>query len=190
MVTTGSHPSLDGLRSASEADQRVSYALSFRPLAAAASKVTGQNRPFDWNRYFVYCVDGARSCRAKMKLFQRSTRGQEIVMPCSPIRPARAEDATELTQLAVGATEHAGYDADVIARLMPVLKIKSSRRRPLRLLTRGDPAPVSLLTLGLPQADRSNASASSSNCDLSGFNTAATKAGRCGGPCAGPPRRD
>jgi predicted N-acetyltransferase YhbS len=44
-------------------------------------------------------------------------------MTCSQIRPARAEEATGLAQLAVRATEHDGYDPVVMARLAPVLQI-------------------------------------------------------------------
>jgi GNAT superfamily N-acetyltransferase len=44
-------------------------------------------------------------------------------MPCSRIRRARAEESAELTGLAIRATKHAGYDADAIARLVPVLRI-------------------------------------------------------------------
>jgi GNAT superfamily N-acetyltransferase len=39
------------------------------------------------------------------------------------VRPARVDDATELTQIAVRATKNDGYDDDAVARFMPALKI-------------------------------------------------------------------
>jgi predicted N-acetyltransferase YhbS len=42
-------------------------------------------------------------------------------MRCSRVRPARVDDAAALTQIAVRATKHDGYDDDAIARFMPGL---------------------------------------------------------------------
>ncbi|WP_136626603.1 GNAT family N-acetyltransferase [Bradyrhizobium macuxiense] len=39
------------------------------------------------------------------------------------VRPARVDEAAELTQIAVRATKHDGYDDEAIARFMPGLKI-------------------------------------------------------------------
>lgn len=44
-------------------------------------------------------------------------------MICIGIRPARVDDAAALTQIAVRATKHDGYDDSAIARFMPGLKI-------------------------------------------------------------------
>jgi len=44
-------------------------------------------------------------------------------MACSRLRPARVDEAEELTQVAVRATAHDGYDDGAIARFMPGLKI-------------------------------------------------------------------
>ncbi len=44
-------------------------------------------------------------------------------MACSQIRPARVDEAEELTQLAVRATMRSGYDDAAIARFMPGLKV-------------------------------------------------------------------
>jgi predicted N-acetyltransferase YhbS len=42
-------------------------------------------------------------------------------MTFSRVRPARVDDAAALTQIAVRATKHDGYDDDAIARFMPGL---------------------------------------------------------------------
>ena len=39
------------------------------------------------------------------------------------VRPARVDEAAELTEIAVRATKNDGYNDDVIARFMPALKI-------------------------------------------------------------------
>jgi predicted N-acetyltransferase YhbS len=44
-------------------------------------------------------------------------------MAFSQIRTARVDEAAELTQIAVRATRHDGYDDDAIARFMPGLKV-------------------------------------------------------------------
>jgi predicted N-acetyltransferase YhbS len=44
-------------------------------------------------------------------------------MACSRIRPARVGDAAGLTQIAVRATKHDGYDDAAIARFMPGLEV-------------------------------------------------------------------
>jgi predicted N-acetyltransferase YhbS len=44
-------------------------------------------------------------------------------MACSRIRTARVDDAAGLTQIAVRATKHDGYDDAAIARFMPGLKV-------------------------------------------------------------------
>jgi predicted N-acetyltransferase YhbS len=44
-------------------------------------------------------------------------------MTCSRVRTARVDDAAELTQIAVRATRHDGYDDDAISRFMPGLKV-------------------------------------------------------------------
>ena len=44
-------------------------------------------------------------------------------MACSQVRPARVNDAGRLTQIAVRATRHDGYDDADIARFMPGLKV-------------------------------------------------------------------
>jgi predicted N-acetyltransferase YhbS len=44
-------------------------------------------------------------------------------MTCSRVRTARVDDAAELTQIAVRATRHDGYDDDAISRFMPALKV-------------------------------------------------------------------
>jgi predicted N-acetyltransferase YhbS len=44
-------------------------------------------------------------------------------MSCSRIRTARVDDAAVLTQIAVRATKHDGYDDGAIARFMPGLKV-------------------------------------------------------------------
>lgn len=44
-------------------------------------------------------------------------------MMCIGIRPARVDDAAGLTQIAVRATKHDGYDDGAISRFMPGLKI-------------------------------------------------------------------
>jgi predicted N-acetyltransferase YhbS len=44
-------------------------------------------------------------------------------MGCSRIRTARVDDAAGLTQIAVRATKHDGYDDAAIARFMPGLKV-------------------------------------------------------------------
>lgn len=48
---------------------------------------------------------------------------QGTVMTETSIRPARIDDAAELTQIAVRATGHDGYDDAAIARFMPALKV-------------------------------------------------------------------
>jgi predicted N-acetyltransferase YhbS len=44
-------------------------------------------------------------------------------MVCSRIRPARVDDAAGLTEIAVRATKHDGYDDSAVSRFMPGLKI-------------------------------------------------------------------
>jgi hypothetical protein len=44
-------------------------------------------------------------------------------MICSRVRPARVGDVAGLTQIAVRATKHNGYDDGAISRFMPGLKI-------------------------------------------------------------------
>jgi predicted N-acetyltransferase YhbS len=44
-------------------------------------------------------------------------------MTCSRVRPARVDDAAGLTQIAVRATRHDGYDDGAISRFMPALTI-------------------------------------------------------------------
>jgi len=44
-------------------------------------------------------------------------------MACSRVRPARVDEAEELTQIAVRATAHDGYNDGAIARFMPGLKV-------------------------------------------------------------------
>jgi GNAT superfamily N-acetyltransferase len=44
-------------------------------------------------------------------------------MTCSQVGTARVDDAAELTQIAVRATRHDGYDDDAISRFMPALKV-------------------------------------------------------------------
>src|ERR1700722_2553730 len=44
-------------------------------------------------------------------------------MACSRIRAARVDDAAGLTQIAVRAIKHDGYDDDVLSRFMPGLKV-------------------------------------------------------------------
>ena len=44
-------------------------------------------------------------------------------MVCSRIRPARVDDAAGLTEIAVRATKHDGYDDGAVSRFMPGLKI-------------------------------------------------------------------
>src|SRR5260370_8272044 len=44
-------------------------------------------------------------------------------MICSRVRPARVDDAAGLTQIAVRATKHDGYDDSAISRFMPGLKV-------------------------------------------------------------------
>lgn len=44
-------------------------------------------------------------------------------MTCSRIRAARVEEAAALSQIAVRATKHDGYDDDAIARFMPALNV-------------------------------------------------------------------
>lgn len=44
-------------------------------------------------------------------------------MTCSRVRPARVDDAAGLTQTAVRATKHDGYDDGAISRFMPGLTI-------------------------------------------------------------------
>ena len=44
-------------------------------------------------------------------------------MICGRIRPARVDDAAGLTEIAVRATKHDGYDDGAISRFMPGLKI-------------------------------------------------------------------
>ncbi|MCS3447474.1 MULTISPECIES: GNAT family N-acetyltransferase [Bradyrhizobium] len=44
-------------------------------------------------------------------------------MTCSRIRPARVDEADELTQIAVRATMRSGYDDAAVARFMPGLKV-------------------------------------------------------------------
>ncbi|MBV9979557.1 GNAT family N-acetyltransferase [Bradyrhizobium sp.] len=39
------------------------------------------------------------------------------------VRPARVDEAAELTEIAVRATKHDGYDDDTIVRFMPGLKV-------------------------------------------------------------------
>ena len=45
------------------------------------------------------------------------------MMVCSRIRPARVDDAAALTEIAVRATKHDGYDDGAVSRFMPGLKI-------------------------------------------------------------------
>jgi predicted N-acetyltransferase YhbS len=44
-------------------------------------------------------------------------------MTCSRVRTARVDDAAVLTQIAVRATKHDGYDDSAISRFMPGLKV-------------------------------------------------------------------
>ena len=44
-------------------------------------------------------------------------------MTCHRVRAARAEEADALTQIAVRATIHDGYDEGVVARFMPALRV-------------------------------------------------------------------
>lgn len=44
-------------------------------------------------------------------------------MACSRVRPARVDEADELTQIAVRATTRDGYDDGAISRFMPALKV-------------------------------------------------------------------
>jgi predicted N-acetyltransferase YhbS len=46
-----------------------------------------------------------------------------MVMTCSQVRAARVDDAALLTQIAVRATRHDGYDDDAISRFMPGLNV-------------------------------------------------------------------
>jgi predicted N-acetyltransferase YhbS len=45
------------------------------------------------------------------------------MMLCSRIRPVRVDDAAALTEMAVRATKHHGYDDRAVSRFMPGLKI-------------------------------------------------------------------